>query len=388
MVMGETVIKITEPLLKTHPSRDDEYGSKKKKAVSTDLSSDRIEEYLGQENLPSEWWALLIGWELRQLWSLCGLCIIISVFNFMLSLVTQMFIGHYMGSLKLAGVSIAILEIQGFAFIIMVVTFVLIDPCFSTKAFKGLWSYSKIAFSSLFVLSFESWFSIGLVLSAGFFASPAVSIASFAICLNYLHLDLAFMLGVCTAASIRVGGELEGAHPTVAKFSAVVANCNSLLISLIFCAIVLLYGGTLSKAFTSDIEVIKAVSDFSPLLAFSIFLNGIEPILSGVAIGAGRAGFVVCSYACNYYLVGLGLGYGIAFMTNFGVSGIWWGVILGFLLQTITLVILAIRINWNKESEKLTRNDRKRIRNKFISVVALIKWKRLYEQTRLPVSTE
>ncbi|KAF9602924.1 hypothetical protein IFM89_032806 [Coptis chinensis] len=83
----------------------------------------------------------------------------------------------------------AILEIQGLAFIIM--------TCFSTKAFRGLWCYSKIAFSSLFVLSFESWFSIGLVLSAGFFASPTVSIASFAICLTYLHLDLIWISCLC-----------------------------------------------------------------------------------------------------------------------------------------------------------------------------------------------
>ncbi|KAF9623314.1 hypothetical protein IFM89_000803 [Coptis chinensis] len=79
---------------KTRPSCDDDHGSKNNKAVSTDLSSNRIEEYLGQENLPSEWWALLIGWELRQLWSLYGF-------------------------LKLVGASMAILEIQGLAFIIM-----------------------------------------------------------------------------------------------------------------------------------------------------------------------------------------------------------------------------------------------------------------------------
>ncbi|KAF9624962.1 hypothetical protein IFM89_016594 [Coptis chinensis] len=91
---------------KTRPSCDDDHGSKNNKAVSTDLSSNRIEGYLGQENLPSEWWALLIGWELRQLWSLYGF-------------------------LKLAGASMAILEIQGLAFIIMVSTFVLIDPCLS-----------------------------------------------------------------------------------------------------------------------------------------------------------------------------------------------------------------------------------------------------------------
>lgn len=37
----------------------------------------------------------------------------------------------------------------------------------------------------------------------------------------------------------------------------------------------------LSKLFTTDEEVIAAVSDITPLLAISVFFNGIQPILSG-----------------------------------------------------------------------------------------------------------
>lgn len=43
----------------------------------------------------------------------------------------------------------------------------------------------------------------------------------------------------------------------------------------------LIFKTELSKLFTSDSEVIQAVSDLTPLLAISVFLNGIQPILSG-----------------------------------------------------------------------------------------------------------
>ena len=60
-----------------------------------------------------------------------------------------------------------------------------------------------------------------------------------------------------------------------------VVNGTSIIISIIFSAIVLSFQVGLSKLFTSDVEVIEAVSDLTPLLAISVFLNGIQPILSG-----------------------------------------------------------------------------------------------------------
>ena len=86
------------------------------------------------------------------------------------------------------------------------------------------------------------------------------------------------MLGDC---SVRVSNELGAAHPRVAKFSVFVVNGTSILISIIFCAIVLIFRVGLSKLFTSDSEVIEDVSSLTPLLAISVFLNGIQPILSG-----------------------------------------------------------------------------------------------------------
>lgn len=78
-----------------------------------------------------------------------------------------------------------------------------------------------------------------------------------------------------------MSNELGAGNPRVAKLSVVVVNITTVLISLILCIVVLVFRVGLSKAFTSDKEVIVVVSDLFPLLAVSIFLNGIQPILSG-----------------------------------------------------------------------------------------------------------
>ncbi|KAL0009822.1 hypothetical protein SO802_004930 [Lithocarpus litseifolius] len=76
-----------------------------------DLSSIAIQEFLEHIPVAVRWWPRLVGWESRLLWLLSGASIVVSIFNCMLNFVTLMFTGH-LGSLELAGVSIASVGIQ------------------------------------------------------------------------------------------------------------------------------------------------------------------------------------------------------------------------------------------------------------------------------------
>ncbi|XP_043689663.1 protein DETOXIFICATION 41-like isoform X2 [Telopea speciosissima] len=464
------------------------------------LSSEEVEEILTtHEPLPYRWWPRLVAWESRLLWVLSWASIVVSIFNFMLSLITQMSAGH-LGALELAGASVTNVGIQGLAYgimlgmasavqtvcgqaygakkysslgiicqkaiilhlgaafllsfiywysgailrgigqsasiaeqgqifargllpqlyafalncpmqrflqaqnivnplayiavgvflfhilltwvvvyvlnygllgaalslsfswwllVIMTGLFILLSPScketwtgFSTQAFKGIWSYLKLTLSSAVMLCLEIWYNQGIVLISGLLPNPTISLDSISICMNYLNWDMQFMLGLSAAASIRVGNELGAGNPKVTRFSVIVVNATSILISIVFSAFVLICRTTLSKAFTSDDTVIAAVSDLTPLLAISVFLNGIQPILSGVAIGSGWQALVAYVNLSTYYIIGLPIGCVLGFKTSLGVAGIWWGMIFGVFLQTVTLIILTARTNWDKEVDK------------------------------------
>lgn len=83
------------------------------------LSSGAVEEFLTHRPVALRWYPRLFAWESRLLWILSGSSIIVSIFNYMLSFVTLMFTGH-LGTLELAGASIASVGIQGLAYGIMV----------------------------------------------------------------------------------------------------------------------------------------------------------------------------------------------------------------------------------------------------------------------------
>lgn len=100
-----------------------------------------------------------------------------------------------------------------------------------------------------------------------------------------------------------MSNELGAGNPKVAKFSVLVVNATSILMSLFFGTIVLVFKVGLSKLFSTDSEVVEAVKDLAPLLALSVLLNGIQPILSGKLIKHDVASY---HYICSKRSTGMG----------------------------------------------------------------------------------
>ncbi|KAL8130152.1 hypothetical protein V2J09_019307 [Rumex salicifolius] len=164
---------------------------------------------------------------------------------------------------------------------------------------------------------------------------------------------------VYNACSVRVGNELGAGHPKSAAFAVVVVTATSTVIAAMIAVLVLVFRSYLSYIFTSGTEVSDAVAQLSPFLAVTIILNGIQPVLSGVAVGCGWQAFVAYVNVGCYYFIGIPIGVLLGFKFGFGVRGIWSGMIGGTLIQTLILVSMVYRTDWQKEVEKATnRLDR------------------------------
>lgn len=78
-----------------------------------------------------------------------------------------------------------------------------------------------------------------------------------------------------------MANELGAGSEKAVKFFIAVAVGESLLIGVIFFVFVLIFRGSVSYVFTDDSKVAREVVDLSLLLAFSILLNSVQPVLSG-----------------------------------------------------------------------------------------------------------
>ncbi|XP_024987958.1 protein DETOXIFICATION 24-like [Cynara cardunculus var. scolymus] len=230
---------------------------------------------------------------------------------------------------------------------------------FTVAAFKDLLPVVKLSISSGVMLCLELWYYAILVLLAGYMADAKIAISAFSICLNIYAWEFMISLGFLVAACVRVANELGRGNAKAVKLSIKVLLGTSMTIGVFFFVLCLVLGKKLAYLFTDDERVADTISDLSLFLSFSVLLNGIYPVLSGVAIGAGMQSVVAIVNLVCFYVIGIPLGALLGFLTTLEVKGIWAGMIFGVLTQTVTLGYIMWRTDWDdqvkKASERLER---------------------------------
>ncbi|KAM0922937.1 hypothetical protein ACQ4PT_005870 [Festuca glaucescens] len=222
---------------------------------------------------------------------------------------------------------------------------------FSSEALTDLIPILKLSLSSGVMLCLELWYSTILVLLTGYMSNPEVALDALSICLNINGWEMMISIGFLAATGVRVANELGAGSARRAKFAIINVVATSFSIGVVLFVFFLLFRGKLSYIFTTSEEVAVAVADLSPLLAFSILLNSVQPVLSGVAVGAGWQSVVAYVNITTYYLIGIPLGAILGYVLGYHVKGIWVGMLLGTLVQTMVLLFITIRTDWDKQVE-------------------------------------
>ncbi|KAG4177989.1 hypothetical protein ERO13_A10G013200v2 [Gossypium hirsutum] len=263
----------------------------------------------------------------------------------------------------------------------------------SLQAFHGLWDFFKFSVGSAVMLCLEIWYLQILVLVAGLLENPEVTLDSLSVCMGISSLLMMISIGFNAAASVRVSNELGAGNPKSAAFTVKIVTLVSLTIAVAEAVVVLALRHVISYVFTEGETVAEAVSELCPFLAVTLILNGVQPVLSGVAVGCGWQTFVAYVNLGCYYVVGIPLGclleivHKLSILSYFAskasrtqeehatfllveigwdkidslittsdqyrekVKGIWSGMIGGTLMQTLILLWVTFRTDWNKEVE-------------------------------------
>ncbi|KAK6946200.1 Multi antimicrobial extrusion protein [Dillenia turbinata] len=222
----------------------------------------------------------------------------------------------------------------------------------SLSAFKSLTNFVKLSLASAIMLCLELWYYTAVILMVGWAKNPEIAVDAISICMNLQLWTLMVTMGFNAAVSVRVSNELGAGNPKAAKFSIVVTVITSIFFGIFFTAAILATRKVFPKIFTAKPEVIKETSKLGYFLAATIVLNSIQPVLHGVAIGAGWQFLVALVNIGCYYIFGLPLGALLGYKFGYGVRGIWSGVLAGCIIQTSILMIITWRANWRKEASQ------------------------------------
>ncbi|GJN15419.1 hypothetical protein PR202_gb02332 [Eleusine coracana subsp. coracana] len=210
----------------------------------------------------------------------------------------------------------------------------------SMDAFHDIWAFVKLSLESAVMLCLEIWYMSTITVLTGNLDDAQIAVDS---------------LGIC----VRVSNELGSGRPRAAMYAVFVVVAEALLIGLVCMALILIFRNDFSIIFTNDVNLRHAVSKIAGLLGLTMVINSVQPVLSGVAIGGGWQGLVAYINLGCYYAFGLPLGYLLGYKFNFGVGGIWSGMLCGILLQTLILLVVVWRTDWKAEAAQASSRVQK-----------------------------
>ncbi|NP_001234398.2 ripening regulated protein DDTFR18 [Solanum lycopersicum] len=224
---------------------------------------------------------------------------------------------------------------------------------FSAQAFSGLCEFFRLSAAAGVMLCLENWYYRILMLMTGYLENATLALDALSICMNINGWEMMIPLAFFAATGVRVANELGAGRGKAAKFATAVSVIQSTIIGLIFCVLIMIYEDKFALIFSSSFDVLKAFKKISYLLAFTILLNSVQPVLSGVAVGSGWQSKVAYINLGCYYLVGVPLGILMGMILHTGLEGMWAGMIFGgTALQTIILAFITYRCDWEKEAKK------------------------------------
>ncbi|KAM0888774.1 hypothetical protein ACQ4PT_028140 [Festuca glaucescens] len=225
---------------------------------------------------------------------------------------------------------------------------------FSPSAFVDLWGFVKLSASSGVMVCLVSSYYKVLLLLTGYLKNSELAVDALSICMSVQGLEMVIPMAFLSGIGVRVGNELGAGNGKGARFATIVATMTSFLIGLFFSFLALAFHCKIALIVSSSKAVMDSVDKIFVLLAMTILLNGVQLVLSGVAVGSGWQELVAYVNVGSYYIIGVPVGVLLGWI--FSLGGIWAGMIGGTAVQTLILAYITIQCDWDQEAFKARKH--------------------------------
>lgn len=239
--------------------------------------------------------------------------------------------------------------------LLFMIIYIFIDkkfaPYVKNIAEKGLdkilfFKIFKIGFPSAAIMFFEiTFFTCAVWLSGLLGKNPQ---AANQIALNLSTVTYMVAMGFGVAAMIRVGNQKGKSNYIELRRVAISIFLLIFIFDFIFCVIFLLFNDQLpwlyldfeNSSNLKDIyEVVKLSSGLLIISAFFQISDGLQAVVLGALRGLQDVNLPALIAFFSYVLIGLPISYILGVKLNFGVNGIWYGLLSGLTSSSILLFL-------------------------------------------------
>jgi MATE family multidrug resistance protein len=188
---------------------------------------------------------------------------------------------------------------------------------------------------------------VGIFALVGFLAARlgAVPLATHQLALSIATLTFAVAVGFGNAGSVRVGWAVGARDREAARRAGLAAfgagGAFMALAALVFFA----FPAAVARAMTDDPALVEAAVPLLRVAAVFQISDGLQAVGAGVLRGAGETRFTFLANLAGHWALGVPAAVLLGFTLGAGVTGLWWGFVLGLSAVGAALLVRFLRIS-------------------------------------------
>ena len=200
------------------------------------------------------------------------------------------------------------------------------------------------------ILAVGAPIAVTLFVEVSVFAAVALLMASMGtyqvaghqVAINFAAMTFMVPLGISMAISVRVGNAVGRRDAPGVRFSARVGTGLALGFQAVAAMVMLLFPRAVARLYTSDPRVVAVAAELLVLAALFQLSDGVQASAAGALRGVRDTRIPMAIVVVAYWLIGLPLGWWLAFGLGLGARGLWMGLIAGL---TAAAALLAVRFH-------------------------------------------
>ncbi|MFB9844440.1 MATE family efflux transporter [Mucilaginibacter ginsenosidivorans] len=166
-----------------------------------------------------------------------------------------------------------------------------------------------------------------------------VAQAAHQVAINLAGLTYMAASGIAAAAAIKSGNFFGAKQHRDLRLSAI-SNYHIVIIFMSMTALLFTFGNHLLPwMYTTDNAVITIAAQLLIIAAFFQLFDGTQVVGLGILRGMGDVNVPTIITLIAYWVVGLPVGYLLGIQIKMGVTGVWYGLVLGLLTSSLLLFI-------------------------------------------------
>lgn len=203
------------------------------------------------------------------------------------------------------------------------------------------WEILRLGVPIAAILAAESWmFNIGALLMGRF--GPHV-VAAHQVAINFAALSFMVPLAIGYATTVRVGQAAGGGDPAAVRLRGQAGMLLGVGYSMISASVMALLPTLIVMAYTDEVEVAPMAVHFLYFAAVFQIVDCIQATANGALRGIKDTRVPLLVTLIAYWIIGMPFAVWLAFSTDQGPSGVWWGFIVALAIAAAGLSLRFLR---------------------------------------------